>query len=290
MKNILIIGATGNIGSATVDYLVKQQDIKLVIGTHNIDKTKIFFDKYNNIEYRLFDFLSPNTFSMALENIDKVFFVRPPQLSKPKVDMFPFLEALQDYNIKHVVFVSLLGVEKNPMTPHHKIEKKIEKLKLPYTFIRPSFFMQNLNTTHLQDITEHNDLFVPAGKSKTSFVDTRDVGEVAAHCLLEEQYIFKKLDITGEKALTYCEVANIMSNVLNRPITYSKPGLLRFRKVMIERGTSKDYANVMTILYLITQLGNAKTITTTAKKVLKRPPFTFEEYVERHKEEFSKTK
>lgn len=290
MIRILIIGATGNIGNAAVEYLAKQDNIKLIIGTHNINKAKIVFDKYSNIEYRLFDFLSPNTFFVALENIDKVFFVRAPQLSNPKIDMFPFLEALKESNIKHVVFVSLLGVEKNTMTPHHKIENKIEELKLPYTFIRPSFFMQNLNTTHLHDIVEHSDLFVPAGKSKTSFIDTQDVGEVAAHCLLEDKYIFQKLDITGDQALSYYEVANIMSQVLNRTITYSKPRLLKFRKTMIERGVPKDYANVMMMLYLITQLGNAKTITTTVKEVLNRRPYTFEEYVERHKKDFSNVK
>ncbi|WP_338151701.1 hypothetical protein [Listeria grandensis] len=40
------------------------------------------------------------------------------------------------------------------------------RLELPYTFLRPSFFMQNLNTTHQMDIQKNQDLFIPAGKAK----------------------------------------------------------------------------------------------------------------------------
>lgn len=61
--------------------------------------------------------------------------------------------------------------------------------------------MQNLSTTHLADIQQHRDLFIPAGSSKTSFIDTRDIGEAAAICLTDPQYIGQKLNITVVKPL-----------------------------------------------------------------------------------------
>ncbi len=85
------------------------------------------------------------------------------------------------------------------MTPHHKIEKIIRELEIPYTFIRPSFFMQNLNTTHQKDIKENHDLFIPAGKSKTSFIDTRDIGEVAVTCLTDGHYLNQELRLLVQK-------------------------------------------------------------------------------------------
>lgn len=59
----------------------------------------------------------------------------------------------------------------------------IVSLGLPHTFIRPSFFMQNLSTTHREDICQRNDLFIPAGNAKTSFIDTADIAAVAAKVL-----------------------------------------------------------------------------------------------------------
>lgn len=278
MEKILILGGTGNIGFPLVETLSKEGRVKIVAGCFDLSEAAVFKD-FPEVEVREFDFLRPATFDAALENIDRVFFIRPPQLAKPKEDMYPFLEKVKENGIKHLVFVSLIGVEKNPMTPHHKIEKKILELGIPHTFIRPSFFMQNLNTTHQLDIKEHHDLFVPAGNSKTSFIDTRDIGAVAAVCLQTDQYIGTELEITGAKALDYQEIGQIMSRVLGTTITYSKPSLLRFRKAMLARGIEKEYVNVMVMLYLITQLGNAKSVTNTVEQVLGRQPITFEQYV-----------
>ncbi len=278
MEKFLIIGGTGNIGFPLIERLA-QEDIEIIAGVRHLEQAHETFRPFKNVEVKAFDFLEPTTFNAALQDVDRVFFVRPPQLATPKKDMFPFLEKLKAKGIKQVVFVSLIGVEKNPMTPHHKIEEKIIELELPHTFIRPSFFMQNLSTTHLEDIQKQQDLFVPAGNSKTSFIDTRDIAAVGAECLLNRQYLDQALEITGQVALTYKEAAAIMTSVLQEPITYSRPSLLKFRKTMLQRGIKKDYVNVMVMLYLITQLGNAKKITTTIYEVLGREPISFETFV-----------
>lgn len=285
MTNILVIGATGNIGLLLIQALTKRADVQLFAAVHSPAHARATLRDLP-VQLRKFDFLDAATFDPALAVIDKVFFVRPPQLAKPKTDMYPFLDALVRHGIKQVVFVSLLGVEHNPMTPHHKIEKRIEALGLPYTFIRPSFFMQNLNTTHRHDIVAHHDLFVPAGRARTSFIDTRDIGAVAATVLCDPQYIGQKLAITGDQALTYAEVAKTMTAELGVPITYSRPSLLHFRHTMIARGLPKNYVNVMVMLYLITQMGNAKEVTTTLPKVLGRPAITFAQYVRDYRRDF----
>ncbi|WP_127850187.1 SDR family oxidoreductase [Lacticaseibacillus hulanensis] len=277
METILVLSATGNIGRPLLDELLSQ-DVRIVAGVHNPQHVPGEL-RETKIEWRHFDFLNAHSFSAA-HDADRVFFVRPPQLGKPKQDMFPFLDYLkQNGRVKQVVFVSMLGVDKNPVTPHHKIEKHIREIGLPHTFIRPSFFMQNLTTTHVQDIREHHDLFIPAGNSVTSFIDTRDIAAVAAKCLLNDQYIGQQLDITGGRALSYDQVAAIMSKELGTAITYSNPSLLHFRKVMRKRGIPAEFVNVMVMLYVITRLGNAKAVTDTLPQVLGREPITFEQFV-----------
>ncbi|MGX7351622.1 NmrA family protein [Enterococcus canis] len=285
MERILVIGGTGNIGFPLIERLISK-NIEVVAGVLHPEKAKAKFSELPQVKTVQFDFLNPETFNGALDQVDRVFFVRPPQLADPERDMFPFLQAIKAQNVKQVVFVSLIGVEKNPMTPHHKIEKEIKRLELPYTFIRPSFFMQNLNTTHLEDIQKQHVLFVPAGRAKTSFIDTRDIGAVAAACMTTDKYLGTELEITGGEALTYAEAATIMSQILDEKITYSKPSLLKFRRTMIKRGTPKEFVNVMVMLYLITQLGNAKKVTSTLTEVLGRPATTFEQYVQDYREVF----
>lgn len=286
MEKILVIGGTGNIGFPLIKELSKNKNIQVIAGIFHPESATTRFANFANVELIKFDFLNPATFSKALENVDRVFFIRPPQLANPQKDMFPFLEEVKARKIKQVVFVSLIGVEKNPVTPHHKIEKKILELGIPHTFIRPSFFMQNLNTTHVADIRDHHELYISAGNSRTSFIDTRDIAAVSAKCLLSNDYINKELEITGEKAWTYNEIAAIMTNVLGKTISYSKPSLLGFRRTMLQRGIKKDYVNVMVMLYLITQLGNAKKVTATVEQVLGRKATSFEEYVRDYQQDF----
>ncbi|UPH49290.1 SDR family oxidoreductase [Listeria innocua] len=286
METILVIGGTGNIGYPLIEELNNKGKVNIIAGARNVEKYKKKLAHFNRVEVRAFDFLDASTYKSCLQDVDRLFFVRPPELSTPKDDMFPFLEKVQLLKVKQVVFISLIGVEKNPMTPHNKIEKKITALNLPYTFIRPSFFMQNLNTTHQQDIRENRDLFVPAGDSLTSFIDTRDIAAVAAVCLLEEKYIGQKIEITGAKAISYHQAADIMSEVLGVTISYSKPSLWKFRKAMLQRGMPKNFVNVMVMLYFITQLGNAKKVTQSVEQILNRAPISFAQYVEDNKEQF----
>lgn len=182
--------------------------------------------------------------------------------------MLPFLQTVKQHRVSQVVFISLMGVEHNSMVPHRKIERMIVDLGLTHTFLRPSFFMQNLTTTHKYDLQEHHDLFVPAGNAKTSFIDARDIAAAAAVVLLDPQYVGQALTITGPAALTYRETAAIMTRVTGVPISYSHPGLLKFRRVMLRRGLKKDFVNVMVMLYVITRLGNAKATTNTLPELL----------------------
>lgn len=159
----------------------------------------------------------------------------------------------------------------------------IKKLDIPYVFLRPSFFMQNLNTNHREEIKERNELYIPAGSSKTSFIDTRDIARTAAISLIDEKYTNTTLTLTGKKAIDYYEVSRILSDVLKKEITYKDPSLYRFRKDRIKRGTSKGFATVMTLLYLMTKLGTAKDVTYDLEKIIGRAPISFKQYAIDHK-------
>ena len=103
-----------------------------------------------------------------------------PALSNIARDMVPALEAAKRAGVKHMVLLSLQGAENNKVVPHAKIEAWLRDSGLTWTFVRPSFFMENLSTTHRSDILDRDCLMVPAGKGKTAFVAAHDVASVAA--------------------------------------------------------------------------------------------------------------
>ena len=273
---ILVTGASGNVGSYVIKELVSMGE-KVIAGGTNVDKLRnMFGDKVESI---VFDFTDVSTFNEALKGVNRVFLMRPPHLGKPE-DMYPFIDAMKARNIELVSFLSLMGVEKNTIPPHHKIEKYIERLEIPYAHVRPGFFMQNLSGIHTAEIKEKNEIFVPAGNSKTSFIDAADIG-LSVATLLHDQKRFKNTahTITGAESLDYYQVAAILSEVTGKKIIYRKPGYLKYRNYYIKkRGLDKEYVNVTVALYFMTRMGTAKMVTNEFFKLTGRTPKTFQEF------------
>jgi len=105
--------------------------------------------------------------------------------------------------LKHVTFLSVQGAERNVLVPHYRIERHLERSGLHHTLLRPAFFMQNLSTTHAADIRERDEIFLPAGRGKTAFIDARDVGAIAARTLTESGHDRMAYELTGREALDY---------------------------------------------------------------------------------------
>ncbi len=276
MMKVLVTGASGNVGSYVVKELLNKGE-KVVAATTSIEKINKLFN--NQVEPVLFDFTNKSTYDKALEGVDRVFLMRPPHLGKPE-DLYSFIDAMKAHNIKLVSFLSLMGVEHNTIPPHHKIEKYIEKLHIPYAHVRPGFFMQNLSGIHSVEIREKNEIFVPAGKSITSFIDAADIGLATAILLNNpEKYKNTAHTITGSEALNYFQVAEILSRVVGRKITYVKPGYLKYRSYYIKkRGLDKAYVNVTVALYFMTRMGTAKEVTNNFYELTGKSPRTFEEF------------
>lgn len=273
---ILITGASGNVGRYVVKELLDKGESVVAAGTDTEKLKKIFGEKVDVVE---FDFTDDKTFDSALKGVDRVFLMRPPHLGKPE-DMYPFIDSMKSHGIKLVSFLSLMGVEKNTIPPHHKIEKYIEKLGVPYAHIRPGFFMQNVSGVHSVEIKERNEIFIPAGNSKTSFIDAADIGLSIATLLNEpEKYRNTAHTITGPESLDYYQIAEILSDVTGKKITYKKPGFLKYRNYYIKkRGLDKNYVNVTVALYFMTRMGTAKMVTDEFYELTGRKPRTFHEF------------
>jgi uncharacterized protein YbjT (DUF2867 family) len=273
---ILVTGASGNVGCYVVNELLKIGEEVVAAGTDVPKLIKMFGDLVTPVS---FDFTKPETFENVLEGVDRIFLMRPPHLGKPE-DLYPFIEAAKRHSINLISFLSLMGIEKNTIPPHHKIEKYIEASGLPYAHIRPGFFMQNVSGIHAFEIKEQNKIFIPAGKSKTSFIDAADIGLAIATILHDpDKYKNTAHTITGPEALDYYQVAEILSRVTGRKITYAKPSFLNYRYHAINsRGLDKGYVNVTVALYFMTRMGTAKAITNTFYELTGKMPRTFEQF------------
>lgn len=275
-RPILVIGALGNVGTEVVKHLLSKGK---AVRAADIDVEKVKEKFGSSVESVRFDFTDPATYGATFKGVKKMFYMRPPHLTNIQRDMNPSMDAAKEAGVKHVVFLSLIGIENAKYVPHYKVETYLHKIKMQTTFLRCSFFMQNLDTVHRQEIKERNEIFVPVGKAKTSFVDVRDLGLVAAQVLTEEGHAGKNYDLTGSEALDYWGVAKAMSEVLGRNIIYQNPNPFYFLLKTIRTGTPFMFALVQMGLYTSTRFGMAKNVTSEVENLIGRKPILFKQYV-----------
>src|SRR5829696_8339485 len=264
---ILVMGALGNVGTEVVKSLLATgQRVRAA----DIDENKLKERFGDSAEFVRFDFTDPGTYENTFRGVEKMFIMRPPHIATIKRDMLPAIIAARRAGIKRAIFLSIIGIEKAKFIPHYKVETYLKEQNFETTFLRCSFFMQNLNTTHRKEIKERNEVFVPVGNAKTSFIDVRDIGAVAACVLTETGHENKNYDLTGSEALDYWQATTILSETLGREIKYRKPNPLYFLAETIRRGTPFTFALVMTGLYMSTRFGMAKPVSNEVERLTGR--------------------
>lgn len=282
---VLVTGATGTVGRVVVRALLDDGMRVRAAAGHPDRVADLFGDE---VEAVGLDFTDPATWS-AFTGVERMFLLRPPQLGRPKTQMLPALEYARTVGVRQVVFLSLQGADHITVVPHAVIEAWLRASGLDWTFVRASFFMQNMTTTHLADIRDRDEIVVPAGRGSTAFVDAVDVGQVAAAALVDPQrHRNRAWTPTGPSALTYTEVARILTRVLGRTIRYPRPGVIRYA-VHAHRALGMPWGKIVvtTAIYTLARFGRAADLTTDVQAVLGRPPTGFGDFAGREHAAFT---
>jgi len=277
MKSILIIGATGNVGSKVVRSLFKRKkNIKAAV--RNFKKAEeLGLDDADLVE---FDYLKPETFKNAFNDVDKVLFIAPPldsnafNLLKPAID-FAIKEKL-----KQIVVLSALGVDASDEIPLRKIELYVKSSGIPYTFVRPNSYMQNFTIGFLsQGVFDEGVIRLPAGNGKTSFIDARDIAEVIATILTEKGYANEEYNLTGPEALDHHEIASKLSDSLDKEVIYQDIPEEDLRETLETQGVPKDKIEFMLGLYRPVRGGFTGALTNDVERIIGRKPFFFDQFI-----------
>lgn len=274
---ILVTGASGNVGAVVARVLRSAgAEVRLGVRTPNDQAS----------DQVAFDFLDQRTWASAFDGVDAMFLVRPPAIGNVRRDLLPAVESARSAGVQQVVFLSLQGAERNKVVPHATVESWLRDSGLDWTFVRASFFHQNLSTTHVSDVRDRDEICVPAGTGRTAFVDAEDIGAVAAAALLDRAgHAGRAWTVTGPRALAYGEVAEILSHELGRPIRYGRPGIPRYvRHARRTLGMPWGMVAVTTAIYTTARLGLATGLTDDVRTVLGREPIDFAEFARRERE------
>ncbi|SFT18636.1 SDR family oxidoreductase [Mucilaginibacter polytrichastri] len=240
-SKILITGATGQVGSKTINFLNQLKDIELVAAIRTPAKAAPFTAK--GIATVILDFDDESTHLPALEGIDRILIV-----TGYTVDMLRQSKALLDNakkaGVQHVVHLGACGRDDTTVAHwawHQLIERYIEWSGFSYTHLRPETFMQNVLSYGGKKAIENGVIHAYVAGARLSWVDVEDVAQVAALALAYPELHTGQTYRLGYDAVTFDEMAELMTKLIGQPFRYEPLSPDIFLRSMIDAGAEMAY-------------------------------------------------
>jgi uncharacterized protein YbjT (DUF2867 family) len=278
---ILIVGATGRIGSATVHQLsARGIPVRALVRTPE-RATAI---AHPGVEPVVGDLARPDTLDTALHGVTRALLVSP--LDPRQVELQGnFIEAATRAGRVHVVKISGLGTAlESPVRSgrwHAAIEKHLEQSGLPFTHLRPLFFMQNI--LRFAPAIAADGVFVGALRhAKVAMIDIHDIAAVAVATLTGSGHEGKAYVLTGPEALSYQDVAARLSTLVGKSVAYQDVSLGTLRQRLLASGMPEWHVEVQLDFAQALSAGQASTVTDAVEAVTGKRPRTFDQFAREH--------
>lgn len=222
---IAVVGATGQQGGATARALLSAGHRVRGLTRSTFSPAAVALTEAG-VEMVRADLDDPTTVRAAFDAVDAVFAVTAPTgQDGPAGETrqgITIANAAAASGIKHLVYSSVGGAERNTGIPHfdskYAVEAHLAGLDLATTILRPAFFMENLLTTRAAEGRVTLALPLPADVA-LQMIATADIGQVAATVMLNPHWYGRALEIAGDE-LTGPQMAAVFGAISGLPADY----------------------------------------------------------------------
>ena len=159
-----------------------------------------------------------------------------------------FADAADSAGVKHFIYSSVGGADRNTGLPHFdskwEIENHLRMLDLRYTILRPVFWMDNFDAPAYRDSILDGTLAVGLRPTtKLQMVAVEDIGAFAALAFDHPQdFVSVALELAGDE-LTMPEAADVLSRVIGRPVQFVELSLEHITRANEEWGKMLGWFN-----------------------------------------------
>ena len=272
-KKVLVTGAAGSLGSQALQALIAHGFAVVAAVRRDVDELPA------GAESVRFDFDDAKTFGPALSGVNLLFLIAPPLDPSSPRRLNPVIDAAKDANIEFVVFNSAIGINHNEHSPLRQVERHLMNSGLPYTILRPNFFMENFSKGHTASEIAQGGIYLAAGDAKTSFISAADIAEAVA-VAFERAENKAEYDLTGPEALDHAEVAKIVTEATGRPVTYHAIEESAMIDGARQMGLPEPNLQYLAGLYGAVRNGFASPVKDDFHRLTGKQPMTFREFAE----------
>ena len=233
---ILVTGGTGKVGSEVIKELSKR-GAKVRALVRKMGPSAQF---PQGVEVVVGDLLDPVSVLKALDGVEKLYLLNGVSADELTQGLIAYGLA-KKLRLQHVVYHSVFKAEQFKDVPHFAskvvIESALRQFDVPYTIIRPNYFIQNDLT--LKEVLMGPSIYpMPLGAPGISVVDIRDIAEAAAIALTTDGHFGKSYNLNGPALLSGAGAAAIWGKVLHKEIRYTGEAMDQFEEQMRQKAPS----------------------------------------------------
>ena len=208
----------------------------------------------------------------------------------PRPGAAPSSTAATRAGVRHIVKVTSKASPDSPIARRRgqsEIEAGLAASGVAHTLLRANAYMQNFLML-APAIAATGGFASSAANGRVGLVDARDVAAVAAQIATHpDEHSGRTYWITGPELLSYGDVADILSGVLDRTIKFSARTAEEDRDAMIAVGVPAPIAEQNAQAFSLIATGDAEWLSDDATKILGHPGRTFRQFAEDHATAFT---
>ena len=213
---MILVTTAGKVGTETAMLLASQsRDVRVLVR----DADRHTDLNTAGIELVTGDLDDAAAVQAALDGVDSVVLVSP---AVPAQEL-AVVSAAADADVKHIVKVTSKASPDSPVARRRgqsEIEAGLSASGIPHTLLRANAYMQNLLAVG-PVVAKTCGFAAATGNGQVGLTDARDVAAVAVHVVGDPAHTGRTYWVTGPQLLSYADVADILSRVLGRTVTFT---------------------------------------------------------------------
>jgi NAD(P)H dehydrogenase (quinone) len=277
---ILVTGATGHLGTAVIDQLLKHTSTENFVAlARSEEKAKALKDK--GVQVCIGDFDDPASLEKAFAGIDKLLLISTVAQNRGEQQK-AVVEVAKKAGVQHIVYtgVSLKDLSTSAikwlMASHFETEDAIKESGLVYTFLHNALYTDVIPMYVGEHVFEAG-IYLPAGDGKAPFALRREMGEAVANVLLQDGHENKTYEITGSELYSYTDVAQALSELSGKSVSYTNADPTEFTEKLKQFGVP-EFAILLTAGFAEDQKNHQfEEVTNDLENLLGRKPLALKE-------------
>jgi NAD(P)H dehydrogenase (quinone) len=280
---ILVTGATGHLGNATIEFLLKQHTPASQIAALVRDAKKGAALAAKGIALRTGDYFDTPALKKAFEGIGTLVFISSGSIENRVQQHANVINAAKAAGVKHIIYTSVVKATGTlkffPGIDHFHTEAMLKQSGIPYTIFRNTFYVEVL-PMFFGGALETGQWYYAAGDAKANFAARTDMAEALANVARNpSQHVNKTYEITSGRSYTFHEIAGIVSHVTGKQVSYIPIPLEALKDGMKQAGVPEAHIPMYASIAEGIGAGELDAVDNSLEQLLQRKPVDLKEYL-----------